>query len=112
VQLFTFVFYGLAIIGLWMHRGREPLLPGAGAPVEKRELRLLRVLFAVVLALGLALSPFRQNALLYPPLVLNFITWSLLGFFLTALSLAKGVREFSESAGPPPGIPKVKDPVQ
>jgi hypothetical protein len=112
VQLFTFVFYALAIIGLWMHRRREPLLPRAVAPVEKRELRLLRVLFAVVLALGLALSPFRQNALLYPPLVLNFITWSLLGFFLTALSLAQGVREFSESAGPPPGIPKVKDPVQ
>ena len=112
VQLFTFVFYGLAIIGLWLHRRREPLLPGAVAPVEKRELRLLRVLFAVVLALGLALSPFRQNALLYPPLVLNFITWSLLGFFLTALSLAKGFREFSESAGPPRGIPKVKDPVQ
>ena len=112
VQLFTFVFYALAIVGLWLHRRREPLLPGAVAPVEKRELRLLRVLFAVVLALGLALSPFRQNALLYPPLVLNFITWSLLGFFLTALSLAKGFREFSESAGPPRGIPKVKDPVQ
>jgi hypothetical protein len=112
VQLFTFVFYGLAIGGLWLHRRRESLLPGAVAPVEKRELRLLRVLFAVVLALGLALSPFRQNALLYPPLVLNFITWSLLGFFLTALSLAKGVREFSGSAEPPPGIPKVEEPVQ
>jgi hypothetical protein len=112
VQLFTFVFYALAIIGLWMHRRREPLLPGAVAPVEKRELRLLRVLFAVVLGLGLALSPLRKNALLYPPLVLNFVTWSLLGFLLTALSLAKGVREFSGSAEPPPGIPKVEEPVK
>ena len=112
VQLFTFVFYGLAIAGLWMHRKREPLPPEAGTPVEKRELRLLRGLFAVVLGLGLVLSPFRQSALLYPPLVLNFVTWSLLGFLLTALSLAKGVREFSSSAEPPPGIPKVEDPVQ
>ena len=93
VQLFTFVFYGLAIGGLWLHRRREPLLPEAGAPVAKRELRLLRILFAVVLGLGLALSPLRKNALLYPPLVLNFVTWSLLGFLLTALSLAKGIRE-------------------
>ena len=93
VQLFTFVFYGLAIAGLWLHRKREPLPPEAGAPVAKRELRLLRILFAVVLGLGLALSPLRKNALLYPPLVLNFVTWSLLGFLLTALSLAKGIRE-------------------
>jgi hypothetical protein len=112
VQLFTFVFYGLAVAGLWLHRRREPLLPDAAAPVEKRELRLLRLLFAVVLALGLALSPFKQSALLYPPLVLNFATWSLLGFLLTALALAKGVREFSGSAEPPPGIPKIEDPVQ
>ncbi len=112
VQLFTFVFYGLAIAGLWLHRRREPLLPGAVASVEKRELRLLRVLFAVVLALGLALSPLRQSALLYPPLVLNFVTWSLLGFVLTALALKKGVREFSGSAELPPGITKVEEPVQ
>jgi hypothetical protein len=55
VQMFTFVFYGLAIGGLWLHRRREPLLPGAMVPVEKRELRLLTGLFAVLLALGLAL---------------------------------------------------------
>jgi hypothetical protein len=112
VQLLTFVFYGLAIGGLWFHRQREPLLPGTEAPVEKRELRLLRLLFALVLALGLALSALRQNALLYPPLVLNFITWSLLGFLLAALSLAKGVREFCGSAKPPSGIPKVEATVQ
>jgi hypothetical protein len=112
VQLFTFVFYGLAIAGLWLHRKREPLPPGTGALVEKRELRLLRILFAVVLGLGLALSPIRQNALLYPPLVLNFVTWSLLGFVLTALSLVKGIREFSGSAELPPGIPKAEEPVR
>ena len=112
VQLFTFVFYGLAIAGLWLHRKREPLPPGTGAPVEKRELGLLRVLFAVVLALGLVLSALGQNALFYPPLALNFIIWTLMGFLLTALSLAKGVREFSGHAQSPPGIPKVEDTVK
>ena len=111
VQLLTIVFYGMAIAGLWLHRRRAPLLPEAVAPVEKRELRLLRILFAVVLGLGLALSPLRQSALLYP-LVLNFVTWGLLGFLLTALALAKGVREFFGTAEPPPGIPKIEDPVQ
>lgn len=111
VQLFTFVFYGLAIAGLRMHRKREPV-PGSEAPVEKRELRLVRVLFAVVLALGLALSALGPNALFYRPVFLNFIIWTLLSFLLTALSLGKGVREFSRSGEPPPGIPKVEEPVK
>jgi hypothetical protein len=112
VQLFTFVFYGLAIAGLWLHRKREPLLPGAGAPVEKRELRLVTGLFAVLLALGLALSALGRNALFFPPLALNFIIWTLMGFLLTALSLAKGIRESSGNAGTRPGIPSDEDLVQ
>ncbi|MGO8928914.1 MAG: hypothetical protein ACLQU3_18760 [Limisphaerales bacterium] len=112
VQLFTFVFYGLAIAGLWLHRKREPLLPGAEAPVEERELRLVTVLFAVVLALGLALAALGRNALFYPPLAVNFVIWTLVGFLLAALSLGKSVREFSGSAETQPGIPKVEDPVQ
>lgn len=112
VQLFTFVFYGLAIAGLWLHRRREPLLPGAEAPVEKRELRLLTGLFAVLLALGLALSVLGRNALFYPPLAVNFVIWTLMGFLLTALSLAKGIRESSGKAETRPRILKDEDPVQ
>ena len=92
VQLFTFVFYALVIIGLWLHRKREPLA-GARAPLEKRELQLVTTLFAVLLALALALSLLGRNPVLYPAIALNFVIWSLLGFVLTALSLAKGVRE-------------------
>jgi len=97
VQLFTFVFYGFAIAGLWLHRGREPL-PGARTPVEKRELHLLIVLFAVLLALSLVLSALAWNSVLYPLIALNFVIWTPLGFVLAALSLAKGIRESSGNA--------------
>jgi hypothetical protein len=95
VQLFTFVFYGLAIAGLWLHRKREPQ-PDASASPEKRELRLVTFLFSVLLALGLALSVLGRSPVLYPPIALNFIIWTILGFVLTALSLAKGIREHSK----------------
>lgn len=94
VQLFTFVFYGLPITGLWLHRKREPL-SDASAPPAKCELRLVTVLFSVLLALALALSPLGRQPAFYPPIALNFIIWTLLGFVLTALSLTKGVREWS-----------------
>jgi hypothetical protein len=98
VQLFTFVFYALAIAGLRLHRRREPLTE---APVEKRELRLVTLLFAVLLALALALSVLAPNPVFYPAIALNFVIWTLLGFGLTALALAKGVRESS-------GIPETR----
>ena len=99
VQLFTFVFYGLAITSLWLHRKREPL-PDASAPPERRELRLVTLLFSVLLALGLALSVLGRSPIIYPPIALNFIIWTLLGFVLTALSLAKGFREWSRDSEP------------
>jgi amino acid transporter len=92
VQLFTFVFYGLAIGGLWFHRRREPQ-PEARTHVEKRELHLITVLFAVLLVLALVLSALRRSPVLYAPIAVNFIIWTALGFVLTALSLAKGIRE-------------------
>jgi hypothetical protein len=112
VQLFTFVFYGLAIAGLWLHRKREPLPAFVAPPVEKREVHLVRNLFLVVLALALALAPLGHNALLFPVLVPNFIIWALLGFVLTALPLAKGLREWIENCRTPPAIASKKDPIQ
>jgi hypothetical protein len=93
VQLFTFVFYGLAIAGLWLHGQREPL-EAPRAPVERRELHLVTVLFATLLAIALALSGLAQNSLLYPPVILNFVLWTPLGFVLTVLALTKGTREY------------------
>jgi hypothetical protein len=109
VQLFTFVFYGLAIAGLWLHRKRE-LLPDTGTPVEKGELHLVTLLFAVLLALALALSALGRNPVLYPLIALNFVIWTLLGFLLTALALVKGIRESFGNAEARHTIPMRQDP--
>jgi hypothetical protein len=92
VQLFTFVFYAFAVAALLLLRRREPL---AVAPVEKRELRLVKVLFVVLLALALVISMLGWNPVLFPVIALNFVVWALLGFVLAALSLAQAVRESS-----------------
>ncbi|MGA2257353.1 MAG: hypothetical protein ABSG53_22070 [Thermoguttaceae bacterium] len=97
VQLFTFVFYVLAIAGLWLHGKRQPLAV-AGVPLEKRELKLVIILFIVLQALALVFSMPARSPVLYPAIVLNFVIWPLLGFVLTALSLAQGVRESFTSA--------------
>jgi hypothetical protein len=95
VQLSTFVFYAFAVAGLRLLRRREPL---AVAPVEKRELRLVTKLFAVLLALALGISLIGRNPVLFPAIALNFVVWGLLGFVLAALSLAQAVRESSAIA--------------
>ncbi len=92
VQLFTFVFYALAIAGLWLHRKREPQV-GAEAPLDQRELRSVTILFIVLLSLALGLSIFPPNPVFYTAVALNFVIWTLLGFVLAALSLARGVCE-------------------
>ena len=51
LQLFTFVFYALAIAGLWLHRRREPL-PADAVQVDERELKLVKILFALLLGPG------------------------------------------------------------
>jgi hypothetical protein len=110
VQLFTFVFYGLAIGGLWLHRRRGPL-PEARAPFQQKELHLVTVLFVVLLALALALSSIGKSPVFYPPIALNFIIWTVLGFVLTALSLVKGICESSGNAETPHQTPKDENPV-
>ena len=91
VQLLTFVFYALAIAGLRLHRRREPL-PGTAVEVEGRELRLVKILFGLLLALALVLSIFTGSPVLFLPVVLTLIAWPPLGFLLTAVALVKGVR--------------------
>jgi hypothetical protein len=69
-------------------------------------------LWDVLFAVGLALSALGANALFFPALALNFIIWTLMGFLLTALSLAKGIRETYASAGTPQKIPKGERPAE
>ena len=97
VQLLPFVFYGLAIAGLLLHRRREPL-PADAVEVDRRELKLVKVLFAVLLALALALSIFAGTPVLFAPIVLNFVVWTPLGFLLTAVAVVEGLRERIASA--------------
>ena len=92
LQLFTFVFYALAIAGLWLYRRRKPLSDNA-VQVERRELKLVKILFALLLGLALALSPLAATPALFLPIGLSFVIWTPLGFLLTAAALANGVRE-------------------
>ncbi len=93
VQLYTFVFYGLAIAGLWLHRRREPLAE-AKVPVEKREIHLVLAIFAVILVLALMGSTFGKSPAIFIPITINFLAWTILGFVLTILSIAVGLWEW------------------
>ena len=92
VQLFTFVFYAVAILGIVLHRRREPL-PVTAVRVQDRELRLVEMLFALMLivALVFSASPLRQIVII--PIVVNFIIWTILGFLLTWVAFSDGVWE-------------------
>jgi len=92
VQLLTFVFYALALAGLWLHRRREPL-SATSVQIEKRESKIIKILLALVLGLGLVLSIFAGWSDLFLPVVLNFVIWTPLGILLTTVALVKGVRE-------------------
>lgn len=92
VQLFTFVFYGVAIAGIILHRRREPL-PITASPVEDRELGLVKILFALMLVLALVLSASALQPVVIVPIVLNFIIWTILGAVLTWVAFNDGVWE-------------------
>jgi len=111
VQLFTFVFYALAIAGLWLHRKRAPL-GEVNTPAAKQELRLVTILFAVLLALGFGLSMVARSSVLFPAIALNFVVWTPLGFLLTVLSLVKGIRERLGNTDLPDEMRTHPDPVE
>lgn len=102
VQLLTFVFYALAIAGLCLHRRREPL-PDNMVEVDSRELKLIKILFALLLGLALGLSTLAGKPVLFLPVVLSFVIWTPLGFLLTAVALVKGVRQRIAPAPACPG---------
>jgi hypothetical protein len=89
VQFVTLAFYAIPIIGLYLHRAREPLPPGTVA-VERREKFLVLGVLALVLGLGFVLSFFAQTSLMYVPVAFNAVVWTLLGFLLTLIALWRG----------------------
>jgi len=92
VQLLTFVFYALALAGLWLHRRREP---AAAAPIATRqaELRVVSTVVAAVLGLGFLLSFFRSRPHLFTPAIASMLIWTPLGFLFASIAIAKGVAE-------------------
>jgi hypothetical protein len=92
VQLLTFVVYTFVIAGLLLHRERKPVL-NATVEVEKREFKLVKVLFSLVIVLALLFSALIQTSELFKLVLLSFIIWTPLGFLLTITSFFKGVRE-------------------
>jgi hypothetical protein len=92
VQLFTLVFYAIALLGIALHRRREPLPLGATV-VEDRELRRVKLLFGLMLVSALVFSVPPLNAIVIVPIVLNFIIWSALGVMLTWVAFQDGLWE-------------------
>jgi len=97
VQLLTFVFYAIAILGLCLHHGREPV-PADAVQVEPREKTMALGVFATVLGAGFVLSIVPRGSVIFIPVVLNSIVWTLMGFLLTGIALYQGVREFRRRA--------------
>jgi hypothetical protein len=89
VQLFTLVFYAIALVGIALHRRREPLSFSA-AVVEDRELRLVKLLFGLMLVAALVFSVPPLNVIVIVPIVLNFFIWSFLGAMLTWVAFHDG----------------------
>jgi hypothetical protein len=93
IQLITLVFYAVVIGGIWLHRVREPLA-GAETSVEPKELRRAVTIFVAVIGLALLLSVPRVRAAVFVPVAANFVLWTPLRFFLTAIALWRGWREW------------------
>jgi hypothetical protein len=92
VQLLTFVFYAIAILGIMLHRRREPL-PAGSDKVLDSERRLVGAQFAIMLILALIFAAPLFRKFVMVPMVLNFVIWALLGFLLTWIAVFDGVWE-------------------
>lgn len=90
VQLATFLFYALALTGLWLQRRRTTADPGR-ALVEPGEIRRVVITVLSTLGLGLLLSFFAGQKALFIPVILSFVIWTPLGALLTLAAVARGL---------------------
>lgn len=98
VQLCTLAFYAVPIVALWYHRATEPG-PAFDNRAIAEEWRTVRWFCAVVFGLALVLSTIGQTAILYVPIAVNFVLWTLLGFVLTISAIVAGIRWPKPSQG-------------
>ena len=61
--------------------------------MQDRELRLVKILFALMLILALVFSVSALRPIVIVPIVVNFIIWTILGFLLTWVAFNDGVWE-------------------
>jgi hypothetical protein len=92
VQLLTFLWYGLACLGLWGMKPRPPEVPVL--KVEAREKRLLRLFFGLVVVLPIVGVLVKDHPVVKVPTILNFVTWGAAGFILFAIALLKALAEW------------------
>jgi hypothetical protein len=95
VQLLTFVFYAVAIAGLWRHRRREPL-PEKAIAVDAGERKTVITWFALVFVLGFLVSLLPRGPMVWVPFLLIVAVWPVAGFILTGIALWAGTRESSD----------------
>lgn len=86
IQLFTLVFYAVAIVGLRLD-GRRPLSPEAAGSVQRAELRRVLALFAAVIGGAFLFSLPALRPASDVAVFANLMAWTPLGFVLTALAV-------------------------
>jgi len=97
VQLLTLVFYAVTVLGLRRHCRATPV-PADQARVDEKELKRVAGWFALLLVLALVSSLLAGSPILYIPIVLVFVVWTLGGFVLTAVAFARGGRNGPSSS--------------
>jgi hypothetical protein len=97
IQLLTFVFYAIAILGIYCHRRRVPLAAKPVSP-EPRERLVVVSVFALVIGLGLVLAIIPRKKVLLIPFVISSVLWPILGFLFTGFAVWRGIREFRDRA--------------
>lgn len=91
MQLLTFLWYGLACLGLWGMKSRPPVVPVP--KVEAREKRLVRLFLVLVVVLPMVGVLVKDYPAVKVPTVLNFATWGAAGFVLFGIALLKALAE-------------------
>ncbi len=92
IQAFTFVFYVIAIGGIWLQPRRAPLAHEAAA-VEPRERRLVVTCFATMIGIAFVVSIPAVRAVVAPVVALNLGAWTLIGFIAMLLALGSSLRQ-------------------
>jgi len=105
VQAFTLLVYGVIAAGLWAHPPREPD-PAATDRFDARPSPSIWGAAAALFGLALAGALLDQPEVFYPAIALNAVFWTVAGWGMTLLALARGPRERAgrRGGGPDPGV--------